>query len=289
MSRSTLRRSASAAVLALALSSLAACGGSDDDTSADDSSGSGGGGLFSNIHEGDGSEGATDEPVEPTEPTEPTETDETDDAQPTAGEEIEPSEMIDVFAGAFEEATTAKFAMSVEGAAAYQAEGVADFTKTPTEMKMTMDVGESQPLTMILVDNTVYQQMPGQTKYMKTSLDDPSSPFAGLSKQLDIRSQFDTMEQAVTGATYVGEEGDLEHYSLVLDSEKLLSAQGVDSSSLPQDALPPSFTYELYFDQDGLFRKMVTDLGDLGGETTATYDAWGEPVEIEAPPASQVQ
>jgi outer membrane lipoprotein-sorting protein len=284
MSRSTLRRTASAAVLALALSSLAACGGGDDDSSADDSGGGSGGGLFSKMRDGGASsEGTADPDAEPAEP------DATQEGEPTAGEEVEASEMVDIFASAFEEASTATFTMATEGAAAFSAEGVADFSTTPPDMRMTIEVGETQPLTMVLVDNMMYQQNPGSSKYTATSLDDPSSPYASLGQQLDIRSQFATMEKAITGATYVGEEDGFEHYSLVLDSATLLSDQGVDPSTLPKDALPPSFTYELYFDEDGYFRKMVTDLGELGGTTTATYDAWGEPVDIEAPPASQIQ
>ncbi|MCD4525051.1 hypothetical protein [Nocardioides sp. cx-173] len=293
MSRSPLRRTASAAVLALALSSLAACGG-DGDSSADDSDGgSGGGGLFSKMRDGAASGGATTDPGESTDPEEggeqaaPGATQE--GGEPTAGEKVEPSEVVDIFARAFEEASTATFTMSTEGAAAYDAEGQADFSNTPPEMTMTINVGETAPITMVLVDNTVYQQNPGAETYTATSLDDPSSPYAALSKQLDIRAQFDTMEKAITGATYVGEEDGMEHYSLVLDSATLLSEQGVDTSTLPENMLEPSYTYDLYFDENGYFRKMVTDLGKLGGTTTATYDNWGEPVDIEAPPASQVQ
>ncbi|MCD4535555.1 hypothetical protein LRP67_15800 [Nocardioides sp. cx-169] len=294
MPRSSLRRTASAAVLALALSSLAACG-DDGDSSADDSDGGGsGGGLFSKMRDGGAapSEGATTDPSESTDPEDGGEQaapGASQEGAPTAGEKVEPSEVVDIFARAFEEASTATFTMSTEGAAAYDAEGQADFSNTPPEMAMTINVGETAPITMVLVDNTVYQQNPGSETYTATSLDDPSSPYAALSKQLDIRAQFDTMEKAITGATYVGEEDGMEHYSLVLDSATLLSEQGVDTSTLPENMLEPSYTYDLYFDEDGYFRKMVTDLGKLGGTTTASYDNWGEPVDIQAPPASQVQ
>ncbi|WP_134741535.1 hypothetical protein [Nocardioides sp. 503] len=280
MTRSLFRRTASAAVLTLALTSLAACGG--DDESSDESD-SGGTSAFDRL----GSE--SDEPTATGEPTdEPTE-ESTEEAQPTEGEEVEPSEMVDIFADAFEEASTATFTMNLEGAAAYEAEGQADFSKTPTAMAMTINVGEMQPIKMVLVDNTLYQQNPGTEKYTSTSLDDPANPLSSLGDQLDIRSQFDTMEKAITGATFVGEEDGMDHYSLVLDSAKLLEAQGAETGSLPEGSLPPSFTYELFFDDDGYFRKMVADLGDLGGEMTASYDNWGEPVDIKAPPASQIQ
>jgi hypothetical protein len=281
MSRSLVRRTASAAVLALALTSLAACGGDDESSDADDS-GSGGTSAFDRL-------GGGEEPSASGEPTdEPTE-ESTEEAQPTDGEEVEPSEMVEIFSEAFEEASTATFTMNLSGAAAYEAEGQADFSRTPTAMSMSINVGEMQPIKMVLVDNTLYQQNPGTQKYTSTSLDDPSNPMSSLGDQLDMRSQFDTMEQAITGATFVGEEDGFDHYSVVLDSATLLEAQGAETGSLPEGALPPSFTYELFFDDDGYFRKMVADLGDLGGEMTASYDNWGEPVDITAPPASEVQ
>jgi hypothetical protein len=260
MSRSALRRTASAAVLTLTLSAFTACGG--DDQSTDDPA-------------PQTSSTATDEP--------------TDEPSDAAGEEIDPSEMTGVFAAAFEQATTATFEMSTEGAAGYSATGEADFATTPPSMHVSLEIAQ-EPIDMILVDDTIYQKNPGSGgKYTATSLDDPDSPFAGLSGQLDIRSQLAVMEDAITAATYVGEEGDLEHYSLVLDSKVLLEGQGVDTSSLPAGMLPPSFAYDLWFDDDGYFRKMEAGLGDLAGKLTATYDNWGDPVEISAPPASEIQ
>jgi hypothetical protein len=282
MSRSVLRRTASAAVLTLALTSLAACGGDDGDEAGDSGSGEGTS-AFDQLG------GGSDSSEEPTEPTDAPTEESTERAEPAAGEKVEPSEMVDVFADAFEEASTATFTMSLGGAAKYDAEGAADFSQTPTAMSMTINVGEMQPIKMVLVDNMLYQQNPGTTKYTATSLEDPSSPLASLGDQLDIRSQFETMEKAMTGATFVGEEDGMDHYSVVLDSATLLEAQSPGGVTPPSGALPPSFTYDLYFDDDGYFRKMVSDLGDLGGEVTANYDNWGEPVDITAPPASEIQ
>jgi hypothetical protein len=274
MSRTVLRRTASAAVLTLALSAFAACGG--DDESADDPA----------------PETTSSTSDEPTDESSDEPTDESSDAAPTAGEEIDASEMIDVFAGAFEQATTATFAMTTgTDAASVEATGEADFSTVPPAMHVSMTIAQMpQPIEMIIVDGTLYQSgLDGSGKFTASSLDDPSSPFAGLGDQLDIRSQFDAMEKAVTAATYVGEEDGFEHYSLVLDSKVLLENQGTDTSTLPQGTLPPSFTYDLYFDEDGYFRKMESDLGDAGGTLVATYDNWGEPVDISAPPASQIQ
>ena len=273
MSRTALRRTASAAVLTLALFGFAACGG--DDESADDPA-------------PETTSSASDEPTEESSD-EPTE--ETSDAAPTAGEEIDSSELIGIFAGAFEKATTATFAMSTGGAAGYQATGKADFATVPPAMHMTIEIDQlPEPIELNIVDKTLYQSSPGSGgKFTATPLDDPSNPFADLSGQLDIRSQLDGMQEAATAATYVGEEDGLKRYSLVVDTKVLLEGQGTDTNMLPQGSMPPTVAIDLWFDEDGYFRKMETDLGDAGGSITATYDNWGEPVDISAPPASQIQ
>ncbi|GEP37161.1 hypothetical protein NPS01_08240 [Nocardioides psychrotolerans] len=273
MSLILLRRTASAATLTLALAGLAACGG-DDSSASDPSSDSSSSSAPDEVGEADGGEDVGAE--------------ETEAAVPTAGEEIDASDMADVFKQAFEEASTATIAMSIGGAAQYDATGVVDFTTTPVSMAMAIELAQApQPIEMIIVDGFIYQNLFGD-KFTKMALDDPSNPAGNLSEQLDIGAQFDTFEKAITAATYVGEEDGLERYSLVLDSAILLQEQGADVGSLPAGSIPDEFTYDLWFDQDGLFRKMESNLGGLGGDLTATYDNWGEPVEITAPDASQI-
>ena len=44
---------------------------------------------------------------------------------------------------------------------------------------------------------------------------------------------------------------------------------------------------DVWFDEDGRYHTMAMKLGD---ETvTETFSEWGEPVDVEAPPAAQVQ
>ncbi len=268
MSLSPLRRSASAATLTLALVGLAACGG-DDATVAT---------------------APANSPASPEESADGDEVDAPDEApaEPTAGEEIDTSAMATVFKDAFEQATTATLTMTIGGAAELDATGVADFTTDPLSMAMTIEFAQApKPIQTIIVDGFVYQNLFG-AKFTKMSLDDPNNPAGNLGEQLDIGAQFDTFEKAITAATYVGEEDGLEHYSLVLDSTTLLEEQGMDLDELPAGAVPDEFVYDLWFDDDGFFRKMKSDLGDLGGEIVATYDNWGEPVEITAPDASQI-
>lgn len=265
MSRTALRRTSVAAVTAITLLSLSACGGGED-TSADDPAPA-------------SSSSTIDE--QPSE--EPTE--EAPDA-PSAGEEIDPADMIDVFRGAFENATTATLTMRIGDQ--IDADGVADFAVNPPEMRLEMTLPQApDPIDLILVDGFVYSRFPGMGdgKFTKTALDDPASPFGQLGDQLDLRTQFEAMEESITAATYVGEEDGLEHYSLVLDSAALAAEGG--TPTVP--GAPATFTYDLFFDADGYLRRMESDPTEAeGDEVVATYDAWGEPVEITAPPADQV-
>ncbi|WP_341925071.1 hypothetical protein [Nocardioides psychrotolerans] len=279
MSLTLLRRTASAATLTLALTGLAACGGGDDTSGSDAAADSSSSSAPDEVGESDGGEDVGAE-----------ESEDTEEAVPTAGEEIDASEMADVFKTAFEGATTATVAQSIGGGGdgGFESTGVIDFSTTPLSMAISIDVPQApKPIQTIIVDGFIYQNIFGD-KFTKTALDDPANPAGDLSDQLDIGAQFETFEKAITAATYVGEEDGLEHYSLVLDSSTLLDEQGTDLGSLPTGSVPETFTYDLWFDDEGNLRRMQSDLGDVGGELVATYDNWGEPVEIVAPDASQI-
>jgi hypothetical protein len=58
---------------------------------------------------------------------------------------------------------------------------------------------------------------------------------------------------------------------------------GVAPEDLPFDEV----TYSLWVDGDDLVRRVTSDLGGYG-TAEATIFGYGEPVEIEAPPADQV-
>ena len=53
------------------------------------------------------------------------------------------------------------------------------------------------------------------------------------------------------------------------------------------DQLPSTLTYDLWTDDDGMLRQTKIALGDLGS-VTMTMSDWGDPVDIEAPPADDV-
>lgn len=265
----TRRRTSSAAALALlALGALSGCGSDEAEPSSADPT-------------------ATSTPSESVEsPTE--EPDEPVDGDPAAGDEVDPADFVDLYAAAFEKASTTRMAMTFGGALEIRAEGVADFSSSPPRLKISMQNPASrQDMTMVLSDEVMYVQVAPE-QWVRYDLSDPTGPMAGLTGQLDPSAMIETFGEGVTAATYVGEEevsGEtMEHYRIEVDTAAML--EGTDTP--PGAGLPEATTFEIWFDGDGLFRRMSADLGPTAGTFEATYDDWGEPVDITVPPKSQV-
>lgn len=275
MNRSILRRTSAAAATVLALGSLAACG-SDDDPSADPSA------------------SESSESGEATTPSEDA-TEETEDPAPNtapAGDEIDPSEFLDVYAQALDDATSAKVTITIQGSLPVSGSGVADYSTTPPSMQIVMnDTSTGQDQEMVMVDGILYIEL-SPDRFVKYDLDDPAGPLgAGFGDFLDPRSMVDLLEEGVTGATYVGEEDvdgeSMEHYTVTLDPSALTSELELPSGA-PTDAVPESLTFEIWVDEDGLLRRQLTGEAGSPGSVEQRFDDWGEPVTITAPPASQV-
>lgn len=251
----TLRRATAALVLPLALTAVSACGADDPDT------------------------------AETSESTEEAPGDE-------AGEEITPAEFVDAFEAGFEDATTAHMEMAVDGQYAMTAEGDVDYSTTPPSMAMTMQnemLGENDT-ELILVDGVMYMAMGdmGGGKYLKMDLNDPNNTLGeDITSQMDPRKAFESMEKAISKVTFVGEEDvegeEMKHYSLVIDPAKMSEA-----GTGPVPGMPEEIAYDVWLDDESLFRKAVMDLGEEMGTMTMTVSEWGEDVEIEAPPADEV-
>jgi hypothetical protein len=271
MTRSNLRRSGAAAVAVLALASLTACG-SDDERSGATSSTSD---AASDGAASDGGNPAASGSAAPA-----------DDA----GEEIDGGEFIDLYLAAMDRATTATLAMSVGGTASVEGTGAADFTTTPPSMRLTItDPITGQDQRMIIVDGVMYLGLQPE-KYLAYDLSDPESPLgSNLTDQLDPSAMADVFEEGITRAAYLGEEDveaePMEHYRVLLDSAALLGRAGLPAGA--GAAVPDEVTFDLWFDDDGNFRRQEAALG-TAGRVELRYDNWGEPVDMEAPPRSQV-
>lgn len=261
----TLRRTSATAALVLALSGITACGGDDEEPSAATTS-----------------ESTSD-------PSESGAGDEESPSTDLEGDEIEPAEFIDVYGAALDNASTANFAMTVEGPVPAEMTGQMDFTTQPPATRLSLqDPSSGQKQELTLVDGALYVKIPGG-KYYKTDL--AESPLGGGSTgALDPRALLDTFEQAIIAASYLGTEDvdgeDLEHYRIVLDGAAMQEASG--GAELPDASVPAELSFDAYFGDD-LLRRVLLDLGSQGGTVDVTYDDWGTDVDIVAPPASQVQ
>jgi len=171
--------------------------------------------------------------------------------------------------------------------------GEMDLSADKPAMDMTMSGaqlgGEAR---MILVGDAMYMRVPGAgmgNKYLKVDASDPDNPLARALQSMDPSSSFKAFE-AVTSLERVGEDTiggvPTEHYTVTVDTEKSLRAQGID----PRQAggqLPPEVTYDVWVGEDELIRKMV--MGPEAGGIELLLSKWGEPVQISAPPPGQVR
>lgn len=285
MTRSTLRRSSAAAVAVLALASLAACGGDDggDDDASSESSESTSADVTDAASD-DASDDASDEGSD----------DASDSASPDVedpgapdlneGEEVEPSEFIERYAAALDQATTARLVLSFGGENPVKGKGAADFTTTPPSMHLIMkDATIGQEQRMILVDGVMYLGLE-KKKYLAYDLNDPNSPLGtDMINQLDPSSMSDVFEEGMTASRFIGEEEkqgeSMDHYRVAVDAADFFSDTPAGASNV---------TFDIWFDDEGFLRVQEAGLGAGSGSVQLSYEDWGSPVDIKAPPESQV-
>jgi hypothetical protein len=260
-----------AAGTVLALTSLAACGGDD---SADDAG--------SSASPSASSSASGDAPESPAE---------SDAAAPVAGEEIDPEDFIAVYQAAVDQATTAKVTMD-QTASGLKGSGVLDFESDPVAMQMTATIASMGDIEMRLVDNVMYMKLPMLgDKFISFDLDDPNNPLgSSFAEFIDPGAMLSAFSDGMESASFVGEEDvdgeSMDHYTVVSDPSAMLADLELPEGA-PAIDLPKTQTIDVWFDQDGFFRQVVTDLGELG-KTSLTYDDWGTDVSIEKPPSDEV-
>ena len=266
--RALRRTTATAAATALLLS-LTACGGDSDEPGAESSP--------------DASSGSSEEssPAD----------------QPAEGEEVEPSEFAADMKSGLEESTTARMTMDMDaGGGGLRAEGDVDYTTDPMSMAITLEnpMMGAQQMDLRLVDGVMYVHMGEMTngKFVSYDLSDTANlppAMQGLQDQMDPLASFDGFEKALTSVTFEGTEDvggeQLGHYEAVVDTSKMKSFQGVP----PEAGMPKEISYDLWFDEEFRARRMSTTI-DAGTPVKLDVELsdWGSPVDIEAPPESQV-
>jgi LppX_LprAFG lipoprotein len=230
---------------------------------------------------------------------------ESDDAEPTGEPEAvsggyDAEELLDRMKAAIADNESAHVTMQLTGGQAEMSgEGDVSYAGDQTAMQMTMQMPQlgSSQIEMRMVDGVVYMAMPPLTpegKFVEFDTTDPDSPFGDMGGGLaqgDPLATFDAFDAGLKDATYVGAEvvdgEQLDHYVLTVDAKKAARAQ----KQRIQPGMPDTITYDMWIDSDDLMRRIQFDLGSVsagGGGMVMTMSDWGQPVTVEAPPASAI-
>ena len=76
----------------------------------------------------------------------------------------------------------------------------------------------------------------------------------------------------------------VEKYRVTADTSAMAKTLGGSTAAMGD--LPKTITYDLYVDADHLMRRIDMKIADQS--ITMLVNKWGEPVDIKAPPASQI-
>lgn len=262
---------------ALLLAPLAGCGSDDD---AKDADGKATPSASSSPTASATTEGADDD----------ADTDGADDSgdlgtPAAAGERLTKENLVATMVAAMREKKTAHMEMELGSAVGASADLRYGAT---TDMKMSMTQGNMK-ITVILVDGVMYMQQGAGGKYLKIDKDDPAlSGLVDSMGSMSPEASISAMKGALKKVEYAGTakvEGDEVHKYLVTADTSAVADQ---LGSTPGAAdLPKTLTYTMFVDDDHLMRRI--DMTVSGQDIRMTVGKWGEPVDIKAPPASQVQ
>jgi hypothetical protein len=211
----------------------------------------------------------------------------TSDGTPAApGERLTKDNLVATMVAAMREKKTAH--MTMELGSSVGADADLRYSGGSTDMKMSMDMGPTRAV-VIFVDGVMYMQQSAGGKYLKIDKNDPA--MGSLLDQMSAigpESSISAMKGAVQDVEYVGKKSidgdDTDLYHVTVDTAAV--AKGLGGMAAAAGDLPKSVTYDLYVDQDHLMRRVVMTVSKQ--TITMTVSKWGEPVDIKAPPASQV-
>ena len=213
-----------------------------------------------------------------------------------SGAELTKADFGDRVYAAFQDAGTLAFTITTTGAGSSTGEGQADLSGDQVASKVSQEVQGVGKVEAIVVDGLFYlksAQLSGE-KWLKI---DPNAKdgLGALIGSLGANSDPSQLLKVMSQATEVTAEGQEEvegtettKYHVVLPRKAFASTLG-DNPQVTQ-MLPQQVEFDMWVDGDDQLRKATYELAVGGQKTgsTVTYRDFGEPVSIEAPPASQV-
>lgn len=191
---------------------------------------------------------------------------------------------------------------SERGEDRYEAEGDIKFAESNDDMQVTgtaklpSGTTDMRADVRVLSDERAFVNAGDETddKYLPVDLSDDDDPIAQTVLTIagtvhDIAGTLDRLDEMMTSFEKTGEPEDIDGvqaqpYTIVLDASK--SDAGDDANGGEHD--DGVYTYRLYVDGDDLIRRVETE-NDVDDTTIEwEYSDWGKPVEIEEPGSSEI-
>jgi hypothetical protein len=201
------------------------------------------------------------------------------------GQRLTKDNLVATMLAAMQDKKTAHMTMQI--GSSIGAEADLRYSGDRTDMKMSMDMGSTKAV-VIMVDRVLYLQQAAGGKYRKIDSSDPAmgSLLSGM-QSFGPESSVSAMKGAVqkverVGTDTVGGEA-VDKYRVTVDSASIAKTLGSGAAGAN---LPKSVTYDLYVDRNHLMRRI--DMTVAKQHIDMVVSKWGEPVDIAAPPASQV-
>lgn len=181
---------------------------------------------------------------------------------------------------------------------------------------MDMDTGETGKMSMVLLDGVLYMKLPtelsqGDKPWIKIDSKDKSNPLAQILSSVvdqmrqnaDPRASLEQFQEAgeITSSSKEELNGEqTTHYKITVDVQKLADSETDKTLKQAMEAAIESglkdFPVELWVNGDNLPMRMKIQMptaDPTSGQSVPVnvqvdYSKWGEPVDIQAPPADQV-
>lgn len=182
--------------------------------------------------------------------------------------------------------------MAMELGSSIGAEADVRYAGSRTDMKMSMEMGPTK-VVVVIVDGAIYVQQGAGTKYQKIDGHDGAlGSLLGQMSNLGPEASIGAMRGAVREVRYVGPDTvdgtPVSKYHVTIDAGSVAGALGSGMGGMGgTGTMPSSVSYDLYVDADHLMRRLDMTVGEQ--HLRMTVSRWGEPVVIAAPPASEVQ
>lgn len=213
------------------------------------------------------------------------------------GEEVDIQEFLAMLQSPGEEVLSSyTMTMAVNmGGQSLDMDGAVDLSGEQPALDMNMTMPGMGAVQMIMAEGRVFMSMPGVTDEGKF-LEVPPEQLGDLSQQLDevdITSTWDAWEEGAQQVIFVGEEDvdgqDMRRYEVTVDTEAAMDAAGQTGEDAAQASamIGEELTYDVWVDDDNLMRRVAFEME--GAVTEITADNWGEPQDIQAPSAEEIQ